>query len=398
MATRLKSIHIQNYRSLADVSLNLEPVNVLFGPSGAGKSSLLDTIGLFRECLFGGLEAALAERGQGIGLLFDGAARNDLIRLRLATDRLEYELTFGQLAGRIDPLPGERLLSFEGQRILLERRVGTATSSVYDAQTNQMSFIELREPAKLSIDRFLDLGQEVSREAFELMKLVASGRHYHSRSFNLSRLKELGSSTGFEHWLMEQGFNLWSVLRNLEGRRQMDNRYDTIIRYMAEAFPSFKGVVIDPTGPTTLYASFLEKSRRAPILASGISDGHLQFLLLLTVLFFEIESGSTLVLLDEPEASLHPWALAVLAKAICEATASWGRQVILATHSPVLISQFDPDQQLAFEPKEGRTQITRVSEIENIQDLLEDYGTGSLYMSEAVAPQSKLVDPSTQGR
>jgi hypothetical protein len=72
--------------------------------------------------------------------------------------------------------------------------------------------------------------------------------------------------------------------------------------------------------------------------------------------------------------------------------------VILATHSPVLISQFDPDQQLAVESREGQTKITRVSEIEDIQDLLQDYGTGSLYMSEAVAPQSMPVEPSIPGQ
>jgi predicted ATPase len=107
MARRLKSIHIQNYRTLADVSLDLGPVNVLFGPSGAGKSSLLDAICFIRDCGVGSVESASAKRGQGIGLLFDGAAPGDTIRLTLATDRLEYELTLGLSAGRIDPFAGE---------------------------------------------------------------------------------------------------------------------------------------------------------------------------------------------------------------------------------------------------------------------------------------------------
>lgn len=68
--------------------------------------------------------------------------------------------------------------------------------------------------------------------------------------------------------------------------------------------------------------------------------------------------------------------------------------MILATHSPVLISQFDPSELLAVESKDGRTQMTRLSEIGEIQDLLQEYAAGSLYMSETVAPQSKLLDPS----
>ena len=58
MSARLKSIRIQNYRSLADVSLELEPVNVLFGPNGAGKSSLLDAIWFVRDCAIRSMELA----------------------------------------------------------------------------------------------------------------------------------------------------------------------------------------------------------------------------------------------------------------------------------------------------------------------------------------------------
>ncbi len=79
------------------------------------------------------------------------------------------------------------------------------------------------------------------------------------------------------------------------------------------------------------------------------------------------------MLIDEPETSLHPWAVAVLAKAIKQATKEWGKQVIVATHSPVLISQFDPDQILAVDQENGRTRITRLSEVEEIKDLLQEY-------------------------
>jgi predicted ATPase len=398
MSARLKSIRIQNYRSLADVSLDLGPINVLFGPSGAGKSSLLDAIRFFRDCVFNVAENASAKRGHGIGLLFDGAPPGDPIRLMLATEQLEYELTLGRSAGRIDPLAGERLYSLDRRIALLEREVGTSTADLFDARANQMTRVELREPTRLSLDRFLDLDQEESGIARGFAAFLLTGSLYHSRSLDLDYLKEFGSPSGFEHSLMDRGSNLWSVLRILDGRRQLDGRYETIMRYMSEAFPAFKGLVIEPTAPTVLYASLLEQGRREPVLASGMSDGHLQFLILLTALFHTNRGQPALVLFDEPEASLHPWALAVFAKAIREATASWGRQVVVATQSPALISEFDRDEQLAVESQDGRTRISRVSEIEDIRDLLEDYSTGTLYMTESVAPQGKLVELSTSGQ
>ncbi len=391
MPTRLKTIQIKNYRSLADVSLALEPVNVLFGPNGAGKSTLLDTIWFVRDCAMRSVELASTNRDHGIGLLFDEADEDDSIRLKLATDQIEYELVLSMSAGRIEPFAGERLFSLERGRVLFERRAGTSKAEFFHIRLDQAATFDLREPEKISLGRYLDYEPDCE-EATELDRILHFVHFFHSRSLSLWALKERGSTTGFETWVRGRGDNLWSVLRNLEGRRQLDDRYATIMTYMAEAFPNFDGLVIEPSSPNTLYASFLERGRRKPILASGISDGHLQLLILLTALFSEGRDRYSLMLIDEPETSLHPWAIAVLAKAIKEATERWGKQVILATHSPVLISQFDPDQILTVEQEDGRTRMTRLSEVEEIKDLLQEYAPGSLYMSEMVGAQSKPVN------
>ena len=50
MANLLTRLQIKNIRSLADVSINVRPINVLFGPNGSGKSTLLETILLVEDC------------------------------------------------------------------------------------------------------------------------------------------------------------------------------------------------------------------------------------------------------------------------------------------------------------------------------------------------------------
>ena len=47
------------------------------------------------------MELASTDRDHGIGLLFDGADEGDSILLKLATDRVEYELTLSLSAGRM---------------------------------------------------------------------------------------------------------------------------------------------------------------------------------------------------------------------------------------------------------------------------------------------------------
>lgn len=391
VASLLTRIHVKNYRSLVDVEANLQPVNILFGPNGAGKSSLLDTLWFLHGCGAQGTATTAAERDHGIGLLWDGAPDHATISIQVSTDAARYELELGFLSGRIDPLPGEQLYSVRRRQSLIERRVGSDQVSFFHAAMNESPMFTLREPERTSFLRYLDSQPNVA-EVSDLNNLIRFTHFYHFRSMKLSALRKFGSESGSETWLMNLGENLWSVLRNLQGRRAVDDRYETIMRYMVRSFPGFVDLVLDAPSPATVYGSLMEKGLKQPIRASGVSDGHLQMLLLLTSLFAEGRSRPSLILLDEPELSLHPWSLAVLAEAIDEAAANWQRQVLASTHSPVLLSQFDASQILAVEPGTHGTRIRRLSEITEVKDLLEQYSPGSLYMSELVGRQAAGVE------
>jgi predicted ATPase len=119
-------------------------------------------------------------------------------------------------------------------------------------------------------------------------------------------------------------------------------------------------------------------------------------LLLLTALFSEGHGRLNVLLIDEPELSLHPRALAAFAQATKEA-ATWDKQILIATHSPVLLSQFDPEDTLVTSLQHGRTEVKRLSDIEEIKDLLREYPTGSLYMSEVVGAQANSLTLPAEG-
>ncbi len=391
----LKNIRVRNYRALADIDLPVGPINVVFGPNGAGKSTLLDTLYFFRDCAIRGVEVASSERSHGIGVLWDGAGDDEGIFIELATDNVAYGLTFSLSAGRLESFAGERLRSISRTPALIDRKSGSDTASLYYANQKQALQVTLREPEKLSLGVFLDFNRG-DREAGYLDQLLHFIRLYHSRSFLLYRLKRQGSESSHETRLWDLGNNAWSVLRNLQDKRNVDERYATIMHYMAEAFPIFDGITLEQTGPASVYASFQERSRKRGILASGVSDGFLQLLLLLTALFSEGDRPSVL-LFDEPEVSLHPWALAVFAQAVRVAAERWNKQIFLATHSPVLISQFEPRDVLVAGIEDGRAQFDRLHELEEVRDLLEEYAAGSLYMSEAIAPQGRNGPRGEQG-
>lgn len=390
MTNQITRLAIQNFRSLAHTNVETGTLNVLFGPNGAGKSTFLDTIWFLRDCAIRGVDVASSERSHGIGALWDGAEEGSNISIKIETDLIEYEVAFGYSSGRIEPFVGENLRSKTTNVSLIDRKIGSDKANLYHYKMREHVPITLREPEKLALSRYLAF-EDTSLEASELDRLLKFVHFYHSRTADLYRLKKFGSEASYQIWLWERCQNLWSVLRNLHDRRGIDNRFETIIEFMRKSFPTFKDILIEQTGPTTVYGNFIERGLRKPIQASGVSDGHLQMLIHLTALFSEGQNRESLILFDEPEISLHPHALAVFAEAVKLAASSWNKQVFIATHSPVVISQFDPKDILAAEVTgAGQTIMRRVSEIEEIRDLLDQYATGSLYMAEMVAAQSKL--------
>lgn len=382
---------VKNYRSLENIKFEANQINLLFGPNGAGKTSFLDALQFLADCATRSVDRAASDRSHGIGLLWDKAETDAHISIELETSSAIYKVDFGFSSGRIEAFVGESLTSTINHRTLIHRIIGMNRAEFYDSATTQPATIELRQPNKLALSRYLDFGEK-SEEAGEVESLLNSIRMYHTRSANLDGLRTRGSESGVGMTLTDRCDNLWSVLRNLRDLSEIDDpRYQTILRFLRQGFPSVEKLFIQTLGANVVYGSYLQNNRREPIPASAVSDGQLQLLLHLVALFSE-GTDPTIIAFDEPEVSLHPYAIAVFADAVKEATARWNKQVFIATHSPVLISQFEAVDIIATELGEkGQTLMNRVSEMMDIQDLLNEYATGSLYMAELIAPQSELV-------
>ncbi len=129
---------------------------MLFGPNGAGKSTILDTIWFMRNCAIRSVAAASNSRDHGIGLLYDAAPEGSPIVVALATEEARYQLTLEFSAGRIEPMAGERLESIARGQVLIQRVPGTARADFFSVEMGQPANFELREPEKLSLNRYLD--------------------------------------------------------------------------------------------------------------------------------------------------------------------------------------------------------------------------------------------------
>jgi predicted ATPase len=109
-----------------------------------------------------------------------------------------------------------------------------------------------------------------------------------------------------------------------------------------------------------------------------ISDGTLRFLLLLSI-FYNPNRGK-LICIDEPEIGLHPDMIRTIAEGIKYAAQN-GTQMIIATHSPLLLNAFDLEDILIFEKDNNNfTIISRKSE-EDCKDMEGELLVGQMWLN-----------------
>ena len=387
MGRHLTRLKVRNYRALADLDLELGPLMVFFGPNGSGKSTILDVLVFLRDCDTVGTEASVLARGGAAGLVSVGAAPGAALEVGVETAELSYRTKFGITDRGLHRWPGELLVRLADNFALVEREPTTNRITLNDpARDTALHAAPEMERLSLALYNALTSGRVLA--AVTIAGLLTGIRLYAARSFDLAEVTRRGSAGGTDLKLTAGGSNLWTVLRNWEGRRSIEPCYETISCYTRRAFPFLRGTLIEATSPTTLYGSFVEDGLAGPLPASLASDGHIHFLMLMTALFAPGPDTPAILLFDEPETSLHPWAISVFAEAVQEAVEKWNRQVLIATHSPVLISQFEPASCYVTSKSDRGTGISRVSEMEDAQPWLEDYAAGSLYMAELLARQS----------
>jgi predicted ATPase len=110
--------------------------------------------------------------------------------------------------------------------------------------------------------------------------------------------------------------------------------------------------------------------------ASALSDGTLRFMALATLLLQPPQFRRSLLLIDEPELGLHPYAVGLLAALIKQAAVD--TQLIVSTQSSPLLDNFTPEDVLVAERFDRATQLTRENS-ERLKIWLEDYSLGQLW-------------------
>ncbi len=361
-------LRVAGYRRLRDLDLALKHFNVLIGTNGVGKTSVLEVMRLLAASAEGRLLETISVKG-GIGsLLFDGRSHLPLTMLLdmpvAGANPIEYRLDL-QANGLAYVIASETLIQDRGEK---------QPFKYIDSHGAEIRYFDI-DTARLLRPTWEHKQTETSlfqvpkmfREPERFRRVLASSALYHT--LDVSPRAPVRMPQAMRPALMpgQDGGDLISCLYYL---RESDRvRFEAVEDALRIAFPTFDRLDFPPVAAGTITMAWRDKKFTAPIYPHQLSEGTLRFLWLATLL--QSPELPTVLLIDEPEVSLHPEMLQLLAELLREAA---GRcQILVATHSDRFVRFLAPDELLVCDlDEEGGARIVRADELD-LQAWLHDY-------------------------
>lgn len=338
----LRTLAIAGYRSLRDVVVPLDALTVITGANGTGKSNLYRALRLLASASRGRLIGAVAREGGLRSALWAGpeSGRGELgtmrrgpvsVRLGYASDELGYLIDLGlpqidraSLFTRDPQIKREQVFAGPVAKpaTLLIDRAGSHTRVRDDGWTSLSQSLAPHE----SIVTDLADG-DTGLELLSLRRAMSSWRfydHFRVDQDAPARLPRVGTRT---QTLAHDGADLaatWATIVEAGHGAALDRAVD-------EAFPGSRVRVTGGDGPLALTVE--QPGLLRPLDAAELSDGTLRYLLLCAALL--PARPAPLIVLNEPEASLHPSLLAPLGRMI--GVAAEHTQIVVVSHADTLV-------------------------------------------------------------
>lgn len=201
-------------------------------------------------------------------------------------------------------------------------------------------------------------------------------RFYHFHDAGATSHMKMMADVHDNRQLRSDGSNLGAFLFLL--RKKHQTAYSQIRQTVRLAAPFFDDFVLQPSelNEEKILLEWLHQGSDAYFNASSLSDGSLRFIALATLLLQPESLRPSVILLDEPELGLHPYAITLLASLLKQA--SQASQIIVATQSPLLLDHFEPEDVLVAERANGATKLRRL-ESSALTEWLKEYSLGQLW-------------------
>ena len=352
----LKWLTVSGFKSIESVQrLEIGRVNVIIGANGSGKSDLVNVFSFLKSLRAGRLGEYVARAGGADRILHFGAK---------TTDKLTIDISFrgDAHAYSIALVPDD-----------IDRLVPSA--EVIQVRDNQEYVGPYMDPLR-SASTEANISKDTDGIAGWIQAHLDRWRVYHFHDTGHRSPLKRTCLLHDNDFLRSDGSNLAAILYLLQAKHK--ESYDFIRRTIRLVTPFFDDFVLRPT---TLNEDMIRLEWRhvgtdAYFDAASLSDGTLRFMATATLLLQPAELLPSVILLDEPELGLHPFAVTMFCSLV--KSASVKAQVIIATQSPLVLDHFEPEDVLVAERRDGASTFTRLA-TKDLEVWLSDYSLGQLW-------------------
>ena len=362
MATdALDYVTVKGFKSIRSIEkLELRPINVLIGPNGAGKSNLLGIFAFLHAIREGRLQNYVIEAGGAEKVLHFGSKR---------TKRIEIDISFrkgvNQYSLRLAPSNDDSLYP-EIETVSFWDKERFPNGPYYD---EPLLPVASGKEAGISNSR-------VARTASWVRNRLGGWLRYQAHDTSSSSPLRKTSNVNDNAFLRQDGANLAAFLHLLQERHP--DSYGVIRQTIQRVAPFFDDFNLAPLAlnPDSIKLEWKHTNSDQYFDAASFSDGTLRFIFLATLFLQPHSLRPSVILIDEPELGMHPYAIELLASLIRQASKE--TQVIAATQSSLLLDQFDPEDILVANRVDGATTIDRLKP-EPLAEWLKEYSLGQLW-------------------
>lgn len=364
MRNKIDSIDIAGFKSIAKnrpLHLSLGDINILLGPNGAGKSNIISFFRMLNFMMSGTLQSYIATNGTNQAFLHFGAKVTPSID---ATIRLSSAKNIDRYSFTLTPAAGGRLIIYR-EEIAWQRK-----------EQNKPERKEL-------VSNYLESGlvntNDMTGVVMRTMLSRCKAFRFHDSSME-GPLRQASLVAG-ARYLQSEGNNLGSFLLFLKGN--YNQSYRRIVSYVKMVMPQFGDFYLEPVN-NYVSLNWTDSSANDYVFTSDqFSDGTIRFIALATLLLQPEKTMPSVIIIDEPELGLHPFAIDQLAEMIKDA--SLHSQVIIATQSPMLIDSFEPDNiTVVDQDRNTNSTVAHRLDAEQLKHWLEDYTVSELWTKNVI--------------
>ncbi len=334
-------LSVKNFKSIGEkgIDIELKPLTLLVGPNGSGKSSILQSICVFSSNVN---QAPFVFSGELIQFsnFEDVAYRHDLTKwmtfeIRSSENdgiKLEYKHDSGEQKETVFLQNNDYTqMSLEGDR---QKGWQLATSV-----PGQPPFIQSNTPGMTKLyggmipELRLNLNQSATTLRNESARILDKlGSSLKDKVFILSSLRgKVPSAVGsqqFPRWVGTEGEGLLQLLALISNTTLYEETWLDIQKWAARfGLPKLRAGI---RGPNILGADYFDSDARSTINLAFAGEGSKQVMSIIVQLFWA--QPDSLIMIEEPELSLHPEAQFSLGELFADAIQR-DKQIIVTTHS-----------------------------------------------------------------